>query len=262
MPSRWPWQAAKSSSESRARPPRLPRIFTVARFEIVNSNDATPVFFSIWGIFMIRYLYGDQLGTCRKLSQSMFRDRANQFAKRLNWQVTVDADGFERDTYDQQNPLYVIWQQPDGSHGGSMRFLPTTGPVMVNDHFQHLTDGVTIGSPLIWECTRFCISPTAPTPLVAARLMLAGATLGRRFHLAHAVGVFDTRMIRVYKTLGWAPDILGSAGSGRDAISVGLWDFKAAPFDTLCAKAKVAPDAPEHWYQQSFAPANKERQPA
>ncbi len=153
---------------------------------------------------MIRYLYADQLAAAPLLREGMFRDRADQFAGRLNWDVLVDENGFETDAYDKENPLYVIWQQADGGHGGSMRFLPTTGPVMVNDHFGHLTGGVTITSPLIWEVTRFCISPNAEkSTRISAQLMLAGAELGRRFHLAHAVGVFDARMIRIYKLLGW-----------------------------------------------------------
>ncbi len=201
---------------------------------------------------MIRFLYGDQLAANSILSDSMFRDRADQFSKRLNWSVKVNDQGFERDQYDTLNPLYVIWQLDDGSHGGSMRFLPTTGPVMVNDHFQHLTDGVTIASPLIWECTRFCISPHAKAGLTAARLMLAAAELGRRFHLAHAVGVFDARMVRVYQSLGWRPDILGTDKRGRDAISVGIWDFKAAPFARLCKNAKVDPHMPGQWFDDAF----------
>jgi acyl homoserine lactone synthase len=204
---------------------------------------------------MIRFLYGDQLAANPDLAKSMFADRATQFSKRLNWPVDVDENGSERDEYDAQNPLYVIRQLQDGSHGGSMRFLPTTGPVMVNDHFQHLTDGVTIASPLIWECTRFCVSPRAKAGLTSARLMLAAAELGKRFHLAHAVGVFDRRMLRVYSALGWRPEVLGADGQGRDAISVGLWDFKAAPFAGLYQNAKVDPAAVDCWFDNAFQPA-------
>ena len=54
---------------------------------------------------MIRYLYADQLNTHPKLRDSMFRDRADQFKTRLGWEVSVDEDGFERDQYDDLNPL-------------------------------------------------------------------------------------------------------------------------------------------------------------
>jgi acyl homoserine lactone synthase len=179
---------------------------------------------------VIRILYGDQSAANPILFNSMFSDRAVQFSRRLNWPVNADENGYERDEYDAQNPLYVIWQLEDGSHGDSMRFLPTTGPVMVNDHFRHLTNGVTIASPLIWECTRFCIAPHAKAGLTSARPLLAAAELGTRFHLDHVVGVFDAGMIRVYSALGWRPEVLGTDGQRRDAISVGLWDFKVAPW--------------------------------
>ncbi|NOX41932.1 MAG: autoinducer synthase [Alphaproteobacteria bacterium] len=202
---------------------------------------------------MIQYLYADQLAQYPDLRKSMFRDRAAQFSGRLNWDVTLNSEGFETDEYDALNPLYVIWQQPDGTHGGSMRFLPTTGRVMVNDHFLHLTDGVTITSPLIWECTRFCLAPNLPpTTPISALLMLAAAELGRRFHLAHAVGVFDSHMVRVYKSIGWEPDILGQSESGRSAISVGIWEFASAPLATIRAKAQVSPQIAQKWFDQAF----------
>jgi len=75
---------------------------------------------------MLHYIYSDDLLYYPKLASSMFRDRADQFRTRLAWPVDVDGAGEERDQYDALNPLYVIWENPDGSHGGSMRFLPTT----------------------------------------------------------------------------------------------------------------------------------------
>ena len=67
---------------------------------------------------MIRYLYADELEALPELKKSMFQDRADQFKTRLGWDVTVNEDGFECDEYDDLNPLYVIYQQADGSHGG------------------------------------------------------------------------------------------------------------------------------------------------
>ena len=116
---------------------------------------------------MLRFLYAEDLGAFPKLADSMFRDRAIQFQDRLGWDVVVDANGHERDDYDRENPLYVIWENRDGTHGGSLRLLPTTGPTMVNQHFLHLLDGGPVTSPLIWECTRFCLAQGAD-PHVAA----------------------------------------------------------------------------------------------
>ena len=124
---------------------------------------------------MLRYIYANQLGQFPRLRDEMFTHRAEQFRTRLGWDVSVDAQGHERDEYDDLNPLYIIWETADGGHGGSSRFLPTTGPVMVNDHFSHLLSGP-IRSPLIWECTRFCMAP-GQGPNVAAALMLGGGEL-------------------------------------------------------------------------------------
>ncbi len=200
---------------------------------------------------MLRYLYADELDTMPRLRDGMFRDRAKQFSQRLGWEVTVDANGYERDPYDDMNPLYVLWEQSDGTHGGSMRFLPTTGDTMVNDHFSDLTDGVRIRSPHIWECTRFCLSPHAE-PHVAAALMLGGLELGLAFELDHAIGVFDARMVRVYSRLGWGPTILGTSGTGKDAISAGLWQFRKELRPRLLLRAGVSAEVSRHWFDRSF----------
>ncbi|WP_292312250.1 acyl-homoserine-lactone synthase [Marivivens sp.] len=200
---------------------------------------------------MLRYLYGDQLCNYPKLADRMFRDRAAQFRKRLGWDVTVDHRGWERDEYDNFNPLYVIWENEDGSHGGSMRFLPTTGQTMVNDHFIDLMEGVELQSPFIWECTRFCLNPSAESR-VAAALMLAGGELMRAFDVRHFVGVFDARMVRIYRMIGSAPEILGQSGKGRDMIAVGLWGYDDRTRERVAYRAGIPPELSEKWFLKSF----------
>jgi len=171
---------------------------------------------------MLRYIYADDLGAHAKLQDTMHKDRATQFRDRLKWEVSVDARGWEQDEYDALNPLYVIWEEPDGSHGGSMRFLPTSGRTMVNEHFADLMD-TTITSPLIWECTRFCLAPKASSR-VAAALMLAGGELMRAFQLTHL----------------------------RDRISVGLWEYNADDRAKVLLRAGLSSEISENWFNRSF----------
>ncbi|MFQ6547387.1 acyl-homoserine-lactone synthase [Aestuariibius sp. 2305UL40-4] len=200
---------------------------------------------------MLRYLFGDELNDHPQLRDTMFRDRTTQFRDRLGWEVSVDADGFERDEYDDLNPLYVIWQRPDGRHGGSARFLPTIGSTMVEDHFSHIADIAHLKSPFIWECTRFCLSPDADSQ-VAGLLMLGGGELMRGFSVEHFLGVFDARMIRIYRMIGASPEVLGSQGEGRDRISVGLWSFTMEDRDQVLQRAGVSSELSEHWFEQHF----------
>ncbi|MGB3245805.1 MAG: acyl-homoserine-lactone synthase [Sulfitobacter sp.] len=205
---------------------------------------------------MLRYLYGSDLHKHRRLATAMFADRADQFRTRLGWDVSVDDTGAERDEYDAMNPLYVIWETPEGGHGGSMRFLPTTGPAMVNDHFGHLIEGP-IKSPLIWECTRFCLSRGAP-PHVAAALMLGGGEIMRGFGIRHFVGVFDARMVRIYRMIGASPEVLGSEGEGRERIAVGLWAFEDQAQARVARRAGITPQQSRMWFETSFGKNRQE----
>ena len=199
---------------------------------------------------MLRYVYGHDLHKFPKLRDTMFRDRADQFQTRLGWDVTVDRDGMEVDQYDELDPLYVIWEQADGTHGGSMRFLPTTGRTMVNEHFGDLMSGP-ITSPTIWVCTRFCLSQGAASH-VAAALMLAGGEIMQNFDIHHFVGVFDARMVRIYRMIGSSPDVLGTSGEGRDKISVGLWHFEPDAQARVARRAGVSLAVSRLWFERAF----------
>jgi acyl homoserine lactone synthase len=201
---------------------------------------------------MLRYLYGHQLDAHPRLRDSMFRDRAEQFRHRLGWDVSVNENGEERDRYDDLNPLYVIWENAEGLHGGSMRLLPTMGPTIVNDHFGHLLDGVRIESPLIWECTRFCLSFARRDRRASAALVLGAGEVMRHFHLAHFVAVFDARMERIYRRLRVAPEVLGSEGEGAARISVGLWEMKPEAWRPTLECVGVSAERSRAWLARSL----------
>ena len=203
---------------------------------------------------MIKFVYADVLDMFPKLKDTMYKDRAWQFKERLGWDVTVDENGHEIDEYDRMNPLYMIYELEDGTHGGSMRLLPTTADTMINDHFVDLAGGVELRSPLIWECTRFCLTPNADANggHVGAALMLAGLEMSQRFAVENWVGVFDARMVHIYKRLGWCPEVLGRSGTGKDAIAAGLWTVSEEAMDTIARKSGIARATAEAWFDASF----------
>nr|WP_319249171.1 acyl-homoserine-lactone synthase [uncultured Celeribacter sp.] len=207
---------------------------------------------------MLHYIYGNDLHLFPRLRDTMFRDRADQFKNRLGWDVHVNEKGEERDEYDDINPLYVIWEKEGGTHGGSMRFLPTVGDTMVNDHFSFLTDGVRIESPFIWECTRFCLTPGADRRVTAALTLGAGEIMDE-FNLKHFVGVFDPRMERIYSLMGLVPEVLGRVGEGREAIGVGLWEMHEEVFAPTLERAGIDRATSKAWFHAAFDHSNAQK---
>ena len=201
---------------------------------------------------MIRYLYASQLDDHADLAADMFRDRAAQFRDRMKWDVTVDELGWETDQYDALDPLYVIAEDENGHHAASMRFLPTTGRTMTGEIFPHLIGGAPIRSPLIWECTRFCLSPSAAASKAGAgyaqKLLLGGILLGLEMGTTHSLGVFDRPMVRVYRRLGWEPEVLGT----QDGISAGLWTLSEEVADRFCLALGIAPAEARAWLDAAF----------
>jgi acyl homoserine lactone synthase len=203
---------------------------------------------------MIRFVYADQLSRYPVLAESMFRDRAAQFKHRLDWEVSVDERGWEIDQYDVLNPMYIICEGVDGRHAGSVRIMPTTGRTMTSEHFLDCTGGVRIASPLIWECTRFCLAPDAGAG-VAAALLAAGTELGLRFGLEQALGVIYTKTIPLYRRIGCAPEVIGSKGEGKERISVGLWPLTVEARAGIARKSGIPLSVIARWFDASFPAA-------
>jgi len=178
----------------------------------------------------IKLVTGLDLAGNEALLGKMFEVRKRLFADRLGWDVTVDDRGWETDQYDALNPLYLIATDKEGAHLGSLRLLPTTGDTMLRDVFTSVFDGTVIESPLIWECTRFCIEGGKSQKMNAGlhhattALLLGICETGLRAGIQQIVGVFDRRMIPIYRRGGWAPEVIGENGNGRNAVYLGVWD--------------------------------------
>lgn len=188
---------------------------------------------------MALLIYGDELMSRPALAEQMFQDRAFQFSTRLNWDVSVDENGCEKDQFDQLNPLYLIDTDSDGNHSGSMRFLPSSGPTMIGEAFPELQGSGLKGSPFFWECTRFCLARTAKSGS-AGRLLGLGAMILKKFGLDGYIAIYDQRMERVYRKHGVSPKYLAEVSDEHgNIIRSGLWIYDELIFANLAASAKL-----------------------
>ncbi|MDH5180397.1 MAG: GNAT family N-acetyltransferase [Gammaproteobacteria bacterium] len=92
----------------------------------------------------------------------MLRFRYRIFKEKLAWDVQ-GADGMEFDIYDTLNPYYMIAKR-DTAVTGCWRLLPTTGPYMLKNTFNHLLQGQPAPSgEHIWEVSRFAVDVPGAT---------------------------------------------------------------------------------------------------
>lgn len=102
---------------------------------------------------MLKIIPGHQAAEYPDLTDQIFRLRARVFDGRLGWSVQV-KDGWERDRFDDCDPLYAVSVDDQDRVLGTFRLLQTTGPTMLREVFQAcLAEELDIWSPLIWEST-------------------------------------------------------------------------------------------------------------
>ena len=150
---------------------------------------------------MLKLIEGSYASFFPKEMDAMFRNRAETFSHRLGWEVKV-KDGYERDHFDDENPLYLVSVDPDTEeYWGSLRLLPTTGPNMLRDIFPQLLDGDHIESATIWECSRICATAARGQPerngggvnYVLSELILGIGEVALAAGLTQIAAVFDAR---------------------------------------------------------------------
>jgi acyl homoserine lactone synthase len=182
------------------------------------------------------------------LMDEMFRLRARIFSDRLGWDVRV-VDGKERDKYDDEAPVYLIYTDDEARKvKGSLRLLPTTGPTVLADIFSDtLPDAVHLSAPTIWECTRFCIddrilgSGHRDELLFASGALIAGlgeVAIGKGIEAI--LGNFDATMLRVYRRIGCEVDVLGSTQRYDRPIYLGLFPVSEAILRNVKRRLKHA----------------------
>ena len=209
---------------------------------------------------MIRLIPAAHTHLFPEVIDAMFRCRAQTFSERLGWRVVV-KDGYERDRFDDENPLYLVSVDPcSGEYRGSLRLLPTTGPNMLRDVFPSLlNDDEVIESATIWESSRICAVANnhnlgragGGVSYVLAELLVGIGDVARLAGLTQIVSVFDARVFRILASAGCKPQILGTPRRIDGTMSyAGVFNmdeaFQQAVRGTLGIEGSVlATDSPE-----------------
>jgi N-acyl-L-homoserine lactone synthetase len=180
------------------------------------------------------------------LMDEMFRLRARVFRDRLRWDVQV-ADGKERDKYDDEGPVYLIYADDESRKvKGSLRLLPTTGPTVLADIFRDtLPDAVHLSSPTTWECTRFCLEDHnlsfghREELLIASTILIAAlGDIAIAAGIESIVGNFDSTMLRLYRRIGCEVEVLGSTQRYGRAVYLGLFPISETIVRNVKARLK------------------------
>lgn len=191
------------------------------------------------------------------LFETMHKDRASQFVDRLKWAAcTKDVYGREFDAYDHGGTLYICEVAEDGTHMGSLRLLPTTGPTMTNDVFYDLLGGPgrVVRSPRVWEVTRFCLSDrfgVRDSIRTSTRLSLMCHEFGVQMDLRAILAVFDRPMLRVYAKQGNSP-VPCLPDDDDSQYAAGLWYTSPERVDNMCRIARTPRETLTDAYKASL----------
>ena len=194
---------------------------------------------------MLKLIEGSRASLFPMEMDAMFRNRAITFSERLGWDVTV-KDGYERDEFDDANPLYLVSVDPNtNEYWGSLRLLPTTGPNMLRDIFPCLlAEGECIESATIWESSRICAVAVDGQPqrsrhgvnFVLSELIAGIGEVAIIAGLTQIVSVFDARIYRVLKAVGCNPQLIGKPRRIGSTMSyAGLFDTGEGLLSALTA---------------------------
>jgi N-acyl-L-homoserine lactone synthetase len=165
------------------------------------------------------------------LVDQMFQLRARTFGERLGWDVKV-VDGRERDKYDDLFPVYIL-DVEGGRVVGSLRLLPTTGPTLLDEVFADTGGGFV--APEIWECTRFCVGGAGRRQelISSGRLIAALGEVAIKAGIETVLGNFTDAMLRLYRRIGCAVDVVGVSHRFGDPVYLGLFPVSADILGTV-----------------------------
>ena len=162
---------------------------------------------------MIKLVQAGQAGKTRYLFE-MHRFRKAVFKDRLDWDVQVDANGFESDEFDLPEALYLLAIDQKDRVVGSWRLLPTSGPTMIRDVWPDFLQTLPMpASEQVWEASRFGVRSFEKSSkdcirqlnIVTAEMFCALTELCLLCGIQQIYTLYDHKIARLLKRLDCQP---------------------------------------------------------
>ena len=167
-----------------------------------------------------------------ELLNDMFAFRKKIFLDKLNWEVS-HYNGLEIDYFDTLQPTYIVSRAKNIGVNGCWRFLPTTGPYMLQSIFPELLRGEAAPQDeLVWEISRFAVDAhmansyqQAAIHPVTVQMLKKGYEVAMENQIQQFVAVTSVAMERLLKKLGIPMQRFGDQKSTRvgRVNSVACW---------------------------------------
>jgi len=143
------------------------------------------------------------------LLKDMFAFRKKIFHDKLNWEVN-HQNGLEFDYFDTLQPTYIVSRAKNIGVNGCWRFLPTTGPYMLQNIFPKLLRGEWApNNKSTWEISRFAVDANtvdgyqqAVIHPVTLRILKKGYEVAMENDIQQFVAVTSLAMERLLKKIG------------------------------------------------------------
>ena len=168
---------------------------------------------------MIHIVHG-QDPACRHLLDTMYADRKRLFVDLLGWDVPVVAERFERDQFDEAHALYLIADDGEGGHSGSLH-----RPHILGSLFPYLCAGGVPTGHAIFEITRLCLPVRhAAAGRLRIRNQLISAIVDHALDtgIRAFTGVVDTRFLAQILAMGWRCSALSAVGDDTRSVLGGF----------------------------------------
>lgn len=171
--------------------------------------------------------------------ETMFEDRKRLFVDLLGWDLAIEHDHWEVDSFDGAEAIYLIALDQVGYHAGSLRLLPSTAPHILSTLFADLCpDGVPSGSTT-YEVTRLCLPArhgAAERLRIRNALITAMVDYALDAGITRLTGVVEAGFLAQILRMGWRCTSPGPVrGFGGAPLGAFVVDIDAATPALLAA---------------------------